>query len=713
VVRGLARLALFAAVATALAAPAAVGAQRVAADLVARTITAPGGPLAPGAAVQGRVVVANSGTKRAGRSQARLYLSKDSRKDRADLPLGPAARVKALRPRKRQAKSISGVIPAGVAPGSYRILGCVDVTRRVRERREGNNCRASRQSVQVVAGGGPPGGGPPAATDADGDGFIEDDCAPNDPAAHPGAEDQPDTGFADSNCDGIDGDGAKAVFVAVGGDDGAPCGARGDPCATPQAGIDAAAAGGKRDVYVAGGDYGVAPFVLADGVSVYGGFGENFQRDPALATGSRVAEVRGSDSVDMGAGGLQAATVVADGITQPATIADLRLVGADTTLRLPTGQGKSSHVIVVRDVAPGLLTIARNTIEAGDGAAGAPGGNGANAQTGVAATAAMNGVAGGAADEFSAACERTSHGMGGSAGTNTGAPAGLDTGGGAGGNGGEMDTTCLFTGFCDNCDATAGDAGGNAAQNGGPGLYGDGGDGGAPNSLAAGQPGQPGRVQNGAAGPAATAGGALNGTFWAASSGGDGALGANGGGGGGGGGSGGNDSGTDSYGAGGGGGGAGGARAEGAGGGGRGGGGSFAIFLIEASPSIVGNSITRGAGGAGGAGGTGGRGQSGGTGGAAGAAAGEGRPGGRGGDGGHGGHGGGGGGGAGGISFAVFATSTSSLPLLSGNSIAGGSGGSGGDGGASAPLAPAAERDGNPGQDGPDGALGQTGSAGP
>src|SRR4051794_32632547 len=57
--------------------------------------------------------------------------------------------------------------------------------------------------------------------DWDGAGAIAGDCAPLDAAIHPGAPDAPDLGFADTNCDGIDGDAAGAVWVAPTGSDAA------------------------------------------------------------------------------------------------------------------------------------------------------------------------------------------------------------------------------------------------------------------------------------------------------------------------------------------------------------------------------------------------------------------------------------------------------------------------------------------------------------
>jgi hypothetical protein len=112
-----------------------------------------------------------------------------------------------------------------------------------------------------------------AAPDHDGDGHGDDDCAPLDPAVHPGALDKPDLGFEDMNCDGIDGDESKAIFVALTGDDAA-AGTRTNPMRTIAAAVAAAAAVGA-DVYIAAGSYESEPaggVPLADGVGLYGGY---------------------------------------------------------------------------------------------------------------------------------------------------------------------------------------------------------------------------------------------------------------------------------------------------------------------------------------------------------------------------------------------------------------------------------------------------------
>ena len=72
-------------------------------------------------------------------------------------------------------------------------------------------------------------------------------------ACSPGAADKPDLAFKDSNCDGIDGDKAAALFVAPGGSDAAD-GSFGHPKATVAAAVTAGLAA-HRDVYVAAGTY--------------------------------------------------------------------------------------------------------------------------------------------------------------------------------------------------------------------------------------------------------------------------------------------------------------------------------------------------------------------------------------------------------------------------------------------------------------------------
>ena len=473
----------------------------------------------------------------------------------------------------------------------------------------------------------------------------------------PDPVDLPDPFFVDSDCDGIDGETQNAIFVSTVGVDVPGCGAVAGPCRTVQAGIDQAVAQGRRDIYLAGGTYFAAAFFLADGVNVSGGFGANFQRDPALATGTRVATLLGQEGVEVEPGQFVAATVVAVGLTQPTQVAELDLVGAHATGQLATGQGRSSHVVIVKDVPADLLTIERNTISAGDGAAGSDA-----ESTPLAPGEPMAGGPGVDGGESGGVRQGGFDGVNGCVGGYAR--------GGKGGDGGN--TVCVG-----GCAGQGGHNGQGWPEGGAGGIGGAGGGGdGAP-----GGPGQPGT--DGSGGFGAAGGGRLVGSFFFGHDGADGVAGASGRGGGGGGGGGAYSDITviADYGASGGGGGAGGCAASG-GGGGMGGGGSFGIYLINASPTLFENTFLRGGGGAGGRGGDGGQGQAGGGGGSGGAAFEEGGAGGDGADGGRGGHGGGGGGGAGGPAFSVYRSSSTSEPALFENTSSGGSPGVGGPGGA-------------------------------
>ena len=129
----------------------------------------------------------------------------------------------------------------------------------------------------MVLAAGLAGGSAPSALaappDHDGDGAIAGDCRPLDPAVHPGAADTPDLVFEDTNCDGIDGDLTKAVFVWIARQ---RLGFRHQGrtrCKTFAVAIDRAKDQGK-DVYAMGGTY-PGPVNLQSGVGIYGGYAPN------------------------------------------------------------------------------------------------------------------------------------------------------------------------------------------------------------------------------------------------------------------------------------------------------------------------------------------------------------------------------------------------------------------------------------------------------
>jgi hypothetical protein len=95
--------------------------------------------------------VANSGARRAGRSASHYFLSLDRRKDPTDVRLVGRMTVPALGAGKWLEGRVHVAVPATVPVGTYYVVACADGSRRVSERHESNNCRASAQRVLVTA----------------------------------------------------------------------------------------------------------------------------------------------------------------------------------------------------------------------------------------------------------------------------------------------------------------------------------------------------------------------------------------------------------------------------------------------------------------------------------------------------------------------------------------------------------------------------------
>lgn len=426
--------------------------------------------------------------------------------------------------------------------------------------------------------------------------------------ARDGTTDKPDCLLEDTNGDGIDGDIARAVFVAPEpwGSDSNP-GTLDKPVATIEKGIElAAAASPRKDVYVAAGTYSPTggTLVMQSGVSIYGLYDGTTRWGRSL---SNITSIIGGN-----------VAVRADAITQETHIEGFSIFSSNATTA-----GASSYGVLITN-GTGNLVVSCNSITAGSASAGSDGVAGAAGQAGG------QGGPGGVGN-----CDGTPAGYGGASGSSAcGMPGGM---GGRGGSAGE--------------------------SNGQPGTYGAGGASGGYGG-AWGDPGKRGGDgQNGADGAAGVNGaqavsiGAVAGGLYIPPTGGSGSTGSNGGGGGGGGGGGAQSGFWVIDGSGNGGGGGGGGGAAGAGGsGGQGGGGSFAIFIANAAATIDSNQLISNAGGIGGAGGAGG---AGGNGGARGYGAAldtdEIGAGGNGGTGGKGGNGGHGAGGNGGPSMCIFA----------------------------------------------------------
>lgn len=460
----------------------------------------------------------------------------------------------------------------------------------------------------------------------------------------PTPTDDPDDAFVDSNCDGIDGDAARAIFVSLVGDDSATCGlVHTNPCATIQYGIARALAESRVHVYVQKGTYPES-LRMENGISVYGGYAVDWQRDTYANAANRV----------LVSGGMVAVSVA--NITLPTTLDNLVIRSANATTTGGSSYGirvTGSQQVAIRNVLvePGA---GGDGSDGSDGSVGAAGGLGGNGNPGC--------------EDSSGTCGNCSWPTGGGGGSSScGRP------GGAGGRPGHGEPThgdpdIGSTGRRGG-DGTVASGGGGAGGAGG-GLHGDG------NVGAPGDPGTPG--SNGSGGESF---GGFNGLVYTTAAGSSGTLGNHGHGGGGGGGGGGGDRFCDSYGSSGGGGGGGGCGGT-AGTRGTGGGGSFGMVVLDSAVALhrsVVNGGLGGDGGRGGLGGTGGQGGRYGNGGQYGGSddqddAGNGARGGMGGNGGRGGHGGGGGGGP---SIGVVCLGTVTLEQTS-TTLAGGLGGTGG-----------------------------------
>jgi hypothetical protein len=446
--------------------------------------------------------------------------------------------------------------------------------------------------------------------------------------------DAPDLNGVDANCDGIDGEVIRAIFVAKSGDDSNP-GSPDQPLLTIAEAISTATStSGLDHIYVSRGLY-EEQVTLANGVSIYGGYAadQGWIRRNTFVTKIYHAGTPGQPPVAMTGNGLSNTTTV-----------DLLTIESGHA----SGDGISSYGVHCTSCSN--LVITNSEINAGNGSAGIDGTNGSSGLS-----AFGRGYSGGSGGTGS--CDGSTPGYGGGGGTSS-----CSRPGGAGGRGGSEGDNDGYAGS----NGVYSSPGGSGGRGGDPG--GDGGNG------ASGSDGSNGN--NGSGGNSAAV---VNG-FWQPEDGGSGGDGGHGNGGSGGGGGGGQGcffciNGPGNGGGGGGGGGCGGL----AGTGGTAGGASFGVFLIDSSGvTLDNNTISSGNGGNGGDGGSGGNGSSGGLGGSGGSACsgeiGDGGYGGSGGDGGNGGHGGGG---RGGDSVSVFRQNTTvSLPGT--NTLRIGSAGSGG-----------------------------------
>jgi hypothetical protein len=137
----------------ALAFPGAASAAGGKPDLVVTKLSAVPAQVAPGGTFRATAKVRSVGSG-AKKSKAGFLLSRDRKVGKGDLRLAQAG-VRRLKRGGQVAAKKKLRVPPG-ASGAYRLLACADLGRKVRERREKNNCLASKRVLRVV-GGSPPG----------------------------------------------------------------------------------------------------------------------------------------------------------------------------------------------------------------------------------------------------------------------------------------------------------------------------------------------------------------------------------------------------------------------------------------------------------------------------------------------------------------------------------------------------------------------------
>jgi hypothetical protein len=145
-------------------------------DLVVGKVSKPPASVVVGSEITISVKLRNKGHAKAHKSKAGLYLAKGKKLTHKDRRL-EQAKVKALRSHKKAKAKFKVVLPAKTAPGTYRLIACADDKRSLRESKEKDNCRASKQfKVTPVPAPAPqPGPAKPAFSMTDGLdwGFVE------------------------------------------------------------------------------------------------------------------------------------------------------------------------------------------------------------------------------------------------------------------------------------------------------------------------------------------------------------------------------------------------------------------------------------------------------------------------------------------------------------------------------------------------------------
>ena len=213
-----------------------------------------------------------------------------------------------------------------------------------------------------------------AFTDNDGDGYAVEgngtnpgvDCRDDDAAINPGAADAFDSLGTDTNCDGVDGIAANAIFVATTGVDSPTCGALGSACATIGQGVTRATAAAKPVLNVASGSYSQS-VSLNSALTIRGGYSSDFATrsgtttvtgvgGPAFTAANATGAIVLLDLTANGAPGSPATGVLVSG-TSNVTL-------TRTTVNSGAATGTAASAYGVRAISGATVSITDSTVTA-------------------------------------------------------------------------------------------------------------------------------------------------------------------------------------------------------------------------------------------------------------------------------------------------------------------------------------------------------------
>src|SRR2546430_585871 len=254
--------------------------------------------------------------------------------------------------------------------------------------------------------------------------------------------DTPDDAFVDSNGDGIDGDVARAIFVATSGNDSFP-GTMAQPVRTIAEGVRRGTAAGK-DVYVAAGVYNSDTLSLSNSVSIYGGYSPtDWSRNDAFTVYVAVTN---------------ATAINANNLTNRTTLDHLTISAGNAA-----GAAASAYGVFALN-SPGLV-IRHCSIQAGNGGTGFAGASGLDGSNG-----GNGGMGSPGCENSSGFCSKCNQPPGGTAGSSAcgkaggvgglpglGGLVGSSSGGtGGGGTPGGAGASCFGSRSCDGSPCTDG-----------------------------------------------------------------------------------------------------------------------------------------------------------------------------------------------------------------------------------------------------------------